>query len=472
LNGKATLTPEESALEKRYREIADRLTALAAERAELFNKVNRSPEEEKRLALLDKDITDSNRVFQQFLVQLGEEFTRPKQVARLEQIEESEGLMDTLRRLGPGTVALYTLVGDEKYRVILVTADVRKAYEYPIKSADLNRKVLAFRDVLQTPSRDPRPLAREMYNILIGPELARDLDQAKAQTLMWSLDGVLRYLPMAALHDGKQYFVESYRNVIFTPASHSRLNNPVTEKWRGLGLGVSKPQDGFVGLAGVPEELRGIIRDEASKTSSTGVLPGRLILDAAFTETAMETALRQSYPVVHIASHFRFQPGNETQSFLLLGDGKHLTLAEIKNMGQLFSGVDLLTLSACNTAVGDRLGDGKEVESFGVIAQKKGAGAVMASLWPVMDESTQLFMREFYRLHSVKPNITKGDTLREAQLALLRGQIRGGPVKSTVTNLDRGTGGVAGQPRFETDPKAPFAHPYFWAPFILIGNWK
>jgi CHAT domain-containing protein len=89
-----------------------------------------------------------------------------------------------------------------------------------------------------------------------------------------------------------------------------------------------------------------------------------------------------------------------------------------------------------------------------------------------MDESTQLFMREFYHLHSVKPNITKGGTLREAQLALLRGQIRAGPVKIAAQNLDRGTGSVAGQPPFETDPKAPFAHPYFWAPFILIGNWK
>jgi CHAT domain-containing protein len=112
------------------------------------------------------------------------------------------------------------------------------------------------------------------------------------------------------------------------------------------------------------------------------------------------------------------------------------------------------------------------VESFGVIAQKKGAGAVMASLWPVMDESTQLFMREFYRLHGAKPNITKSDTLREAQLALLRGQIRGETSNNIKTNLDRGTGSISAQPHFETDPKAPFAHPYFWAPFILIGNWK
>jgi CHAT domain-containing protein len=176
--------------------------------------------------------------------------------------------------------------------------------------------------------------------------------------------------------------------------------------------------------------------------------------------------------VVHIASHFKFQPGNETQSFLLLGDGTHLTLAEIKNMGQLFSGVDLLTLSACNTALGDRMGDGKEVESFGVIAQRKGAGAVMASLWPVVDESTQLFMREFYRVHTTIQKSTKSASLRQAQLALLRGQIQSGGRKNTNTSVDRGFGSTASQPRFETDPNAPYAHPYFWAPFILIGNWK
>jgi len=310
-----------------------------------------------------------------------------------------------------------------------------------------------------------------MYKVLIGPQLARDLIQARAKTLMWSLDGVLRYIPLAALYDGQKYLVESYRNVVFTPASHSRLNNPVPAKWRGLGLGVSKAHEGFIGLTGVPEELDGIIRDESVKTS-TGVLPGKVILDEAFTETAMKLELRTSYPVVHIASHFKFQPGNETQSFLLLGDGTHLTLAEIKDMSQLFSGVDLLTLSACNTAIGDRAGDGKEVESFGVIAQKKGANAVMATLWPVLDESTQLFMREFYRLHDSGPNITKGDALREAQLALLRGQLRGPVLRGNDRTPSRGTGDLARQPRFETDPNAPFAHPYFWAPFILIGNWK
>ena len=147
--------------------------------------------------------------------------------------------MEDLRELGKGTVALYTLVGEDKYRVILTTADVQKGFEYPIKEADLNRKVLAFREVLQNPKLDPLPLAQELYKILVGP-VAKDLQSAKAQMVMWSLDGVLRYLPVAALHDSKQYLVERYRTAVFTPASQSRLRVEPSRKWTALGLGVTK----------------------------------------------------------------------------------------------------------------------------------------------------------------------------------------------------------------------------------------
>src|SRR5262249_33832025 len=156
-------------------------------------------------------------------------------------------------------------------------------------------------------------------------------EQAKAQTLMWSLDGVLRYLPIGALHDGEKYMVERYRNVVITLASLSRLKDKPGVKWRGLGLGVSKAMPGFTPLPGVPEELHGIIRSEDNGGSTArGVLAGKVILDEAFTEEAMKFELRLRYPMVHIASHFKFQPGNETDSFLLLGDGSHLTLAQIK----------------------------------------------------------------------------------------------------------------------------------------------
>ena len=205
------------------------------------------------------------------------------------------------------------------------------------------------------------------------------------------------------------------------------------------------------------------------------------MLDEAFTASAMQAALRQGYSLVHIASHFSFKPGNETDSFLLLGDGSHLTLAQIKSFPNLFRGVDLLTLSACDTATGSSGATGKEVEGFGVLAQRQGAKAVLASLWPVADESTQLLMREFYHQREANPNWTKAEALRQAQLELLTGRgaatksgAKGAGAKTDRAEIVAGVkpqGGV-NRPPFSPDPKAPFSHPAYWAPFILIGNWK
>jgi len=167
------------------------------------------------------------------------------------------------------------------------------------------------------------------------------------------------------------------------------------------------------------------------------ILHGEIKLDGQFTEASMRETLLKRYPVVHIASHFRFMPGDESKSFLLLGDGSHLSLKEVRTLPNLFGGVQLLTLSACNTA----LGDGSEVESFGTLAQRQGAKAVIASLWPVADASTSRMMEEFYRIRESSAGITKLEALREAQLKLLRG---------------------AG---------SPYAHPYYWAAFFLMGNW-
>jgi CHAT domain-containing protein len=380
-------------------------------------------------------------------------------------------MMDALSELGRGTVALYTLVGEDKYRVILTTANVQKGFEYPIKATDLNRKILAFRDALQNPKLDPLPLAQELYKILVAP-LAKDLKAAKAETLMWSLDGVLRYVPIAALHDGDKYLLERWRNVVFTPASQTRLKDAVSRNWTALGLGVTKAfGERIPALPGVAEEMRGIIRDESSG-AKTGVLPGTIKLDEQFTQEAMLTGLRARPPVVHVASHFQFQPGNETNSALLLGDGNFLSLAQIKTLPNVFSGVELLTLSACNTATGGSGATGKEIEGFGVLAQRQGAKAVVASLWPVADRSTKHLMQEFYRLREANASATKAEALRQAQIKLLRGalQVEGKilAAREIVHEADKNTN----QPQFKVEAKAPYAHPYYWAPFILIGNWR
>ncbi len=477
LTTRATLTAEETALEAEYNRIADEITLLGKERGDLLAKKERTAEEERQLNKLEEQLGVATDHFQKFLEQLQVKLgSATAEGARVTDVKDALGMRKTLRELGGGAVLLYTLVAADKYRVMLVTPDTEQAYENPITAAELARKVLAFREALQNPRVDPAPLARELYQILVGPKLAHDLKQAGAKTLMWSLDGVLRYLPVAALQDEEQkYLVESYRNVIFTPASRDRLKDQVAAHWKGLGLGVSKPKAEFGALPGVPQELRSIIRDEsASQAANTGVLAGRVLLDENFTKEALRTALRQHYQLVHIASHFKFQPGgDETASYLLLGDSdernSRLTVAEIKKID--FEGVDLLTLSACETAMGDTKANGVEVESFGVLAQRQGAESVMATLWPVADESTPLLMREFYRIRETTPGITKAEALRLAQLSLLRGEAKAGSsktIRAEVRNIEPGKK----EQSFKADSQKPYAHPYYWAPFILIGNWK
>jgi len=219
-------------------------------------------------------------------------------------------------------------------------------------------------------------------------------------------------------------------------------------------------------LPWVPAELAGII---ATKPSDAGALPGEVELDDAFTQQSMRQELLKRYAVVHIASHFRFQPGNYTQSYLLLGNGEHLSLAELRTSANLFGGVQLLTLSACNTG----MGDGTEVEGFGTLAQRQGAKAVVASLWPVADVSTSLLMRSFYRNWQSSPRITKLEALRRAQLELLHGaeKLTEGVSNRGLRLNERPNGDHSNALPFPTDAKLPYAHPYYWAPFFLMGNW-
>jgi CHAT domain-containing protein len=287
---------------------------------------------------------------------------------------------------------------------------------------------------------------------------------------MVSLDGTLRYIPLAALHDGEHYLIERYALTVFTEVGRENLKVARTPDWRGIGLGVSLAHADvglthrqFNALPTVPEELGGIIREE-DRSDPEGVLPGRIFLDAAFTDTILRKALR--YPVLHIASHFSLRPGDESLSFLLLGDGKPLELRQLRQDNYDFGSVDLLTLSACETAVGGRDAQGQEVEGLGALAQKQGAKGVIATLWPVEDASTGALMQRFYRLHQEK-QLSKAEALRQAQLVFLSGQVHGHPGEGRGRILSVAPG--SGKP--ERPSAHDYRHPYYWAPFILMGNW-
>jgi CHAT domain-containing protein len=172
-------------------------------------------------------------------------------------------------------------------------------------------------------------------------------------------------------------------------------------------------------------------------------LPGEGFADASFTAARLRTLLDEprDFSVLHLGTHFSLRPGNAVRSFLLLGDGERLTLDAIGHMD--FEGVELLTLSACETGLGGAVtDDGREIEGLSAIAQRRGARRVVASLWQVEDVSTARLMRTMYG--SLASNHNDGAAaLRQAQLALRASRQEG---------------------------KQPYAHPYYWAGFVISGS--
>ena len=477
-------------------DVVERLAALGREKGELVEKNEKSSlseTEKQRFREINAEIEAAETEFGKSLEALAGEKVDGRNLDAVTQ--EARAFMGDLRELGGGAAALYTvIVGDSQTAsankiktgwIILVTPEFRKAY--PIDVKDLEKTVFDFRAALLNDQYDPRPIAQTLYTKLflqksanLKTTLAADLDEyfknKKEKTLMWSLDGVLRYVPMAALYDGDSYLVEKYRHTIFTTASKGRLKDAPKTNWTALGLGVSgeREESGrtFPKLPGTKRELEEIIKEKTVE-GDTGILTGTISLDEQFTAETMQDALAfDKNPVVHIASHFSFDRADFNESFLLLGKGK-LTVGEMDKKLNLFSNVDLLTLSACDTAVGNA--NGKEIEGFAYIAQSLGAKAVLASLWQIADTGTDELMIRFYKLRKENPQMSKGEAFRQAQLAMLGGR--------DLMNNDSSTGNRSGVfsadgkkklelPKFKKDVGKPFAHPHYWAAFVLIGNWR
>lgn len=491
LQERVPLNDREKALVEQYGQLAGKVTALGQEFTNLDEKKRRltqsktalSPDEQKRYDELEKQLADANAAFQLFIrKQLVTEIGGQKAA----EIEVDRSLQAKLRRWGQGTVALYTVAGQDRYRVILTTPKTQVDGKTEIKLADLNKKIFDFRAALQNPRIDPRPLGKELYDILIKP-IEKQLAAAQAKTLVWSLDGTLRYIPLGALSpDGKHYLVETMQNVVITPKTRDDLTSS-SASWEGLGVGVSDGQSvadpddksrsiPFNALPGTVKELSSIVRDERG-SGETGVLPGLRLMNKDFTLAAFKNQLAQEsgdgkrkYNLIHIASHFRLG-SNWTNSFLLLGNGETLTLEDINDSPSIdFENVDLVTLSACNTAFADDA-NGKEIDSLASVIQTKSGKAVLATLWPVADESTSLLMSEFYRIREENLKITKAEAMQRAQMEMIAGKLKasgsGSGCRSDAINMEDGS-----PQAFKCDANAPFAHPYFWSPFVLIGNWR
>jgi tetratricopeptide (TPR) repeat protein len=482
------MAPSEAAFWQDYQKIQDEITAAGDDAAALTAKKGLTPEEQQRLDednrkldLADKALQKNYDALFAEWKQTGSQESAQRQLDDLRKTQLPE-LQALVGQLGPGTVGLYTVVAENEFHIIVVTSNAIVARQFPITAKDLGTKIAKAVQVLDadpasTSRPDPKIILKQLYDILIAP-VEKDLAGAHAQTLMWHLDGGLQYIPMAALYDGKQFLVERYSTAVFNSTAHLS-EPPKVESWRALGLGDCRPASDLGlddALLSVPGELRGIIRGPGAGPE-TGIMPGELMLDETFTREAMIHALRDHYPVIHIASHFVLSPGNEGESFILLGPAqganRKLTLDDIAKREFSFAGAELVTLSACQTAGGGSSRNGKEMDSLAEDIRQKGAKAVMASLWHVDDDSTGLLMADFYH-RWIDLHVTKAEALRQAQLDLLYGRRKksSSPADPAAAAEAKRCATASDQTISTSDPNASFADPNYWAPFFLYGNWQ
>ena len=369
-------------------------------------------------------------------------------------------------RLLPGRTHLYALVR----RAGQPDVQLRLA----LTEHQLVQHIAQLRQLLQQPDSDVRPVAQQLYQALwapLQPHLPAGQPEAPAGAapeLQLHLEGVLRYLPVALLHDGQHWLGASYALALHSPQSTAQPPSTPTAPRQGWALlGRSAGADDLPALPHVTQELH----DIAAQAQAHGIAH-QLALNQHFTAPALSRALTQQQ-VVHLASHFRLVPGNGAASGLLLGDGQWLSLPALERSAPHWQGLELLTLSACETALPMGPGsDGATVDSLAWLAQSKGAQQVLASLWPVADQGTQAFMHAFYQ--ALASGLSHAQAVRAAQLALLQPAVSDELPPTTSAHARRGLQPVTTQtldaaPPADT-PTAPWVHPYYWGAFVLLGG--
>ncbi|MFN5767571.1 MAG: CHAT domain-containing protein, partial [Pseudanabaena sp.] len=387
--------------------------------------------------------------------------------------DKIQGKFGELLRTQTNTILIYTFVQTERTWIIWASkGGIKKPIEVKAGRSQIGKLVLELRTQLQSPNTDIANLketSKQLYDIIIPPDLKAELKANNIENLVFSLDSVTRYIPMSVLFDGKQYLLEKYAisNLISADLIDVKDRLPSdTQSIKVIAAGVSQKFENFAPLLNVPAELDAIVK---SSQSASGIFAGKRLLNAEFTSKTLRNNL-SGYNILHIATHGEFVPVDANASFLLLGDGTKLIIKDIKNAIDDLYQVHLVVLSACQTALGDKGEDGVEISGLSYYFLNGGAKAVIASLWSVNDDSTSQLMKRFYTnlaKGTAQAPMSKIEALRQAQLGLLRSN------ESGQESDQRGnfvTVEVRPIENVQPTKKNNFAHPYYWAPFILIGN--
>jgi len=328
--------------------------------------------------------------------------------------------------LGPGSAALYPILLEDRLTLLLRRDEGYRLETIAVPRERVREVVTAFRLAIEQ-GEDPtagREDGQTLYSWLLAP-----LEQQGAlqgiQTLLVIPDGVLRTIPLAALHDGQRYLLERYAFVTVPALALARRGKRVASNAAPALLvgGLSDAVQGFSPLPGVAREV--------------SLLESRFSADVVFNQAFSEAAVRRrfaegDYHIAHFATHGTFS-SDHRQSFLLTYEDV-LSLRALESLlgGDDQPPLDLLMLSACQTAAGDE----RAALGLAGVAVQAGARSAVASLWFISDAATAALVEAFYE-GVFQRGLGKAEALRQAQLSLLR--------------------------------QKAFAAPSYWAPYLLVG---
>ena len=333
----------------------------------------------------------------------------------------------TLDVVAQTAVVIYPILLADRTELLLSLPSGLKRVSVPVGAEALTEEVRQLRRKLEKrTTREYLPHAQKLYDWLIRP-LESDLAASPIDTLVFVPDGALRTIPMTALHDGKQFLIAKYA-VAITPSLNLSDPRPLKrENMKVLAVGVTEAVQGFPALPNVAAELQ-----ELQTLLGSQNLVNREFLAANFEKRLKE----EQFSIVHVASHGEF--GNDVENTFLLTFDTKLSLDRLNEMVGVFrfrdDPLELLTLSACDTAAGDD----RAALGLAGIAIKAGARSALATLWNINDEAAVDLVLDFYR-ELKNPTISRAVALQRAQLKLIE------------------------NPRYE--------HPGYWSAFLMINNW-
>jgi CHAT domain-containing protein len=332
-----------------------------------------------------------------------------------------------LDTISPTTAVIYPIVFSDRTELLASFSSGMLRYSVPITSEALTKEVRLFRRTVEKRTTlEYLSHSQQLYDWLIRP-LESELIRHKIETLVFVPDGALRTIPFSALHDGTSFLIQKYA-IAMTPGLYLTDPRPLNlQKVRTLAGGLTTSVQGFPSLPYVAEEV------ESIRT----LFQADQLINNEFRTGLLEQELRESrYGILHIATHGQFST-DANDSFLLTFDGK-LTMSKLDQLIGLFryrqDPLELLTLSACQTAVGDD----RAALGLAGVAIKAGARSALATLWFINDEASAELISEFYR-QLRDPLVSKAVAIQRAQIKLLGDRV--------------------------------YEHPAYWSPFLLLNNW-